>query len=294
MYAMPFIEPQRRSAETATRNRAQATPAPGRPSAEQVPEAAPVLRRDDALGRSLSTAVLHRKDKADTAPAAPGRTQILYERDHSARAQQLHDLHPSAFSDDIDQAQPEARNIDTLVLWGHGTDNSLLMKDVATMTKLIKSWKALNPKLKTVEVITCNTRHWKDTKAARKDNSGKAFIDRLRGSLKSGLRSSTRDITIKALPPAVHGKKNTWSILLYHDSTKSWVYICGHGTEQKMFDAKNLIEFDISSTGGAVSYTGDIAEKAQKVISSNADPDRTWTMLYGYLPTLRRSLATVK
>lgn len=186
-------------------------------------------------------------------------------------------------------------NLNTLIFWGHGESSSMCGKSVVDLCKVIADWKKLNPKLKTIEIITCNARHAKGKAAA--------YVDKLKNHLKWDPRiRGTFSMTVKALPVGVGGKHNVWSILLAHGATGSWVYITAPGvTDAEMMQAKNLIEFDRGTTG-AISYTGDLAEKANKVVSARAknpvdvsgNPFNVdWTMTYGYFNTLRACLVVV-
>lgn len=270
---MSFTEPQLWPTGPAGPRRAPVAPGATQPSPTAGPDH-PVVRTDDALGRDLATAVLQRRPSKKP-PPVPGRMQILYESDHAGRAAQMVQTHPSAYADAIAQKAPEDRNIDMIVLWGHGTDNILLGTSDTVMAKKLANWKHVDPRLTTVGVITCNTRHFNATyQAAIDENKKKGYIDRLKKNTRSK-GSTTKDITFKALPVSEFGKKNTWSILLHHDPSQGWVYVTGHGTEQAMFDGKNLIEFVINpTTGGAVSYTGDIVTRAQQVLAGPTGKDR--------------------
>lgn len=69
-------------------------PLPARPLPPLPPT--PTEQADDAPGQDLATAVQQRK-KPGKAPAAPGRTQILYEHENATRANDLQTLHLSAY-----------------------------------------------------------------------------------------------------------------------------------------------------------------------------------------------------
>jgi len=89
--------------------------------------------------------------------------QILYEvtnqkDSHSERAAALGAFIGAAKWDAIGGSAVR-RGIHTLIFWGHGSILTLCGKNADAIVEIIKSWKALNPDLKTVEVITCNSRH---------------------------------------------------------------------------------------------------------------------------------------
>ena len=147
------------------------------------------------------------------------------------------------------------------------------------MVKVIAAWKKLNSQLNTVELITCNARHF--------TGSTDSFANQLKKGLHSGLLSSTRSITVKALPVTVTGSQNAFSILLADTNTKSWCYVTGPGTDDKiMFEGANLISYE-----NGKSFKGDIAVRANQVVRDN--PNRKWTMNYGYFNMLRRNLVTI-
>jgi hypothetical protein len=173
--------------------------------------------------------------------------------------------------------------LDTLVFWGHGDAYRLCNKTPNDMVKTISAWKKLNPQLNTVELITCNARHF--------TGPNDSYANQLKKGLRSGFRSSTRNITVKALPVTVSGSQNAFSILLAEPNTKSWCYVTGPGTDDKiMFQGANLINY-IEIDGKSVSFKGDIAQRADKVVREN--PTRKWTMNYGYFNTLRHNLVAI-
>lgn len=217
--------------------------------------------------------------------------QILFEgppghgkNDHGPRGRALAQV-SGAGSGYIETAVPTPKSIDTLTLWGHGDAAKLCGMDAKDISEVVKKWKAVNPGLKTVEIITCNARH--------ASGGGKAFVDQLKNKL-HGFRSSTRDVQIKGLPVAVGGKSNAWSILLAEPTHKSWVYITAPGANDSLLmQAKSLIDFEPTPNGqGLQSYRGDIAIKADGSVRT-APMNRQWTMNYGYLNTLRSHLVKV-
>jgi hypothetical protein len=229
---------------------------------------------------------------------------ILYESkpgakdSHEERARELAAITPGARIGNIDTTPPRPLPfpLDTLIFWGHGDQGQLCGKSAMELCRLIGEWQKLNLELKTVELITCNVRHC--------DGARDPYADRVKHHLKWDPRiQGTLKLKVKALPVNVGGKVNAWSILLAHPPTKSWVYITAPGiTDADMMRAKNLIEFDRGLTG-AISYTGDLAKKANKVVSSRASKPMDasglpfqvkWTMNYGYFNTLRNHLVEVK
>lgn len=202
--------------------------------------------------------------------------------DHAKRATSLASATPGSRHGEISATVPGAvTGLDTLTFWGHGDSFKLCGKNASDIVKVISKWKSKNSKIKTVELITCNARHC---------SGGDSFANQVKS--KFGIMSGTRGITLKALPVTVTGKNNAWSILLAETNTKSWVYVTAPGTDDKMLmSASGLINFTTNATGGLASFNGDIAKRADETVRTN--PDRKWTMNYGYFNTLRACLVKI-
>jgi hypothetical protein len=202
---------------------------------------------------------------------------------HGPRAQALSGVTPGSRCGDIATTQASAIvGLDTLAFWGHGDAHKLCNKSPDQLFSLIKDWKRLNPALKTIEIITCNARHAVGTNP---------FANRLKS--KFGVLSGTRGMVVKALPVTVTGKNNAWSILLAETIHNSWCYVTAPGTDDKLLmQAQSLIAFEQNETGGLRSYRGDIATRADQMVRAN--PQRQWTMNYGYFNTLRAHLGVVR
>ena len=180
------------------------------------------------------------------------------------RAVALASVEGQAYHGLIDSIKPDIRRaqpLETLVFWGHGDAYKLCHKTPGELVDIIKAWKKSNPTLKTVELITCNARH-----ATGKTTS---YSKQVKSKLKSGIRSSTRDVKVKALPVTVTGSHDAFSILLAETRTKSWVYVTGPGTnDDVMMEGARLINFH-TVNGKTVSFTGDIAARANEVIKAH-------------------------
>lgn len=200
---------------------------------------------------------------------------------HGPRAQALSSVTAGSKVADITTAPKAVTGLDTLAFWGHGDQFKLCGNSVNDMRTVISGWKNLNSGLKTIEIITCNARHC---------SAGDPFAKRLKSSF--GIMSGTRGLKVKALPTTVTGKTNAWSILLAEPGFRSWVYITAPGkTDSLLMQANTLIQFQTNATGGLVSFKGDIAQRADKVVREHRD--RKWTMNYGYFNTLRAHLSNV-
>lgn len=201
---------------------------------------------------------------------------------HGPRTQALVTVTPRSRCGDIATTTACAiPGLHTLAFWGHGDRYRLCGKNVNELFSVIKAWKSLNSDLKTIEIITCNARH---------AVGGDPFASRLKA--KFGFLSGTRGMVVKALPVTVTGSANAWSILLAETIHNSWCYITAPGaTDALLMQASSLIQFQRNANGGLVSYRGDIATRANETIKAN--PNRQWTMNYGYFNTLRANLVTV-
>jgi hypothetical protein len=213
---------------------------------------------------------------------------ILTPQDHAARGHALASVTPGSRMAPIEAppipANPPGGAIDTLTLWGHGEQYKFCDRTGADIARLVGEWKKVHPQIKTLELITCNARHF--------TTHTDAMADQVKTGLRSGFMNACRDIAVKALPVTVSGKFNAWSILLADTTTKSWVYVTAPGVnDAELQKAQSLIRFTTTPSGGKVSFTGDIAARADQMVRAN--PTRTWTMNYGYFNTLRAHLGVV-
>ena len=210
--------------------------------------------------------------------------QILYTQDHQARAVALASVEAASVSGLIDSKPSKKAGLDTLTFWGHGDPFKFCTKTADELAKIIKEWKKENSSLKTVELITCNARHFST-------GASDSFANQLKSAMRSGILSSTRDIKVKGLPVGVTGAQNAWSILLADPNTKSWVYVSAPGmNDDEMMKGQGLIRFhDVA--GRKVSFNGDIAQRANEMVK--AHPSRKWSMNYGYFNNLRKNLVPI-
>jgi hypothetical protein len=218
--------------------------------------------------------------------------QILYEvtnqkDSHSERAAALGAFIGAAKWDAIGGSAVR-RGIHTLIFWGHGSILTLCGKNADAIVEIIKSWKALNPDLKTVEVITCNSRHGA--------LDALPFIGKIKAGMRRGIRSSTHDVKLKSLPVNVNGALGGFSILLAEASTKTWCYITSSGDKDTtMMYARGEMD-RMASDAKKAGTPVDLATLAEEVIkvTGRKDPDgQYFTMNYGHFNTLRDSLSLV-
>jgi len=209
--------------------------------------------------------------------------QILYTQDHLARGAALASVIPQAQHGLISTDPTTKVGLDTLVFWGHGTFVSLCDLQVGPMVTLIKNWKRLNPMLKTVEILTCNSRH----APTGYDN----FAKQMKNGLRAGFRSRTRNIVVKALPVFHGGSLNACSILLAHAPNHTWCYITAPALDlqrpdQYLTEASNYVK-EVSKE---LAY--DLAQAGNRVAIDVKD--RQFTLNYGRFNTLRAQLGEVK
>ena len=209
---------------------------------------------------------------------------ILYTQDHAARGSTLSSVLPGSKHGLVSIKPTKFEGMDTLTFWGHGDFAGFCDLTPSELVKLIGKWKSLNAKLKTVELITCNARH---------TYAGDPLADKIKSALRRGILQGTSGLVVKALPVTVTGKMNAWSILLAETTHRSWVYVTAPGkTDALMMQAQNLVRYEIGPSGGAESFNGDMAAKADRIVRET--PDREWTMNYGYFNALRNNLVVVK
>jgi hypothetical protein len=248
---------------------------------------------------------------------------IMFEADHEARARALATETPGAQAVRFDAQQTAFPKLQTLVIFCHGTATALCGIPSSAMAAYIARLKAVSPTLSSVEVLTCDARHYSSTSR----DVSESYTSQLLRALKAN--RATAAIVLKGLPvdatanksaqkpsllnkvglgaqPAANGR-DAYSILLADVATKSWVYVTAPrllvngNPETLMRYAANLITMDDS---GTALYKGDIAARAaiktkitdqpDLVTPSNPRVPRTWTMTYGYFRTLRATLAVVR
>src|SRR5262245_17113559 len=90
---------------------------------------------------------------------------ILYDpKDHTDRALAMKNtLNNEARVGTIDARPVDVTGLKTLIIWGHGSHTGLCNKTGKEIVAIIAAWKAKNPDLKTVEIITCNSMHFDDS-----------------------------------------------------------------------------------------------------------------------------------
>jgi hypothetical protein len=217
--------------------------------------------------------------------------QILYGDDgHKARCAALAAATPgasvgSATGPALDK---KVLQIDTLSFWGHGDAMKFCQMTAAEFASKVKEWMKWNPAIKTVEIITCNSRH--GTIDSKKLDDGtvevswiKSYTEQVKPALKK------LGVVVKALPMGMGASgANRWSILKFSPTTNTWLYITADGPKDtdSMWPAVTKVEQDplFQSTKNFV--TAGSAVKAR-------DTMRKYTIDFGTMGQLRSSLITL-
>lgn len=241
--------------------------------------------------------------------------QILFEGDHKLRADTLaNSLANDALSDPVDKKPVKVAGLKRLVFWGHGDKGSLCHKPARDIVQLIKDWKSLNDGLKTVEILTCNARHFTDTTAGdvvpekhlksllthmdkdkRIDNS---MAKQIKRGLKYSIYPSVRKLKLLAMPVSVNGGHNQTSILYWDGNTTSWCYVTG-ANDPEMFRISNNIKLikrnppDPSRKWGSP-RAGDFPTKLAAAQVEFPSPTDYLDTIAGDLTTLRNVLVEIE
>lgn len=169
---------------------------------------------------------------------------ILYEDDHDTRAIALQaSLANRAKVYPVLTTPCKQPGLTRLIFWGHGDEKALCGRTAADIHRIIKEWRQLNDGLAHVEIITCNSAHWRP--AAKKKNQarshyqstlahlgGKAVNDsfgkQIKRSLKYSGHKTLQKIHVWGMAHSdVSGHKNVVSILLWDKDTSTWALIPG-------------------------------------------------------------------
>jgi len=173
-----------------------------------------------------------------------GDIAILYEADHDMRAIALEtSLVNQATAYPVDAQPCKQAGLKTIIFWGHGDEHALCGKTADAIYRLIKEWKKLNDGLDTIEILTCNSAHWRPStdKADRAKRHWQSqlthmgskeindsFNKQIKRALKYSSHGSLKKIHVKGMPfSGQTGHKNTVSILLWDKDTSTWALIPG-------------------------------------------------------------------
>lgn len=91
---------------------------------------------------------------------------VLWGKEHQWRASNL----AAVLGESVAQLELAAKGAipvsadSTLTIWGHGGSEIFAEMNASALGDFIKAWKAKNPALKTVELVTCDARHASDNR----------------------------------------------------------------------------------------------------------------------------------
>jgi len=204
---------------------------------------------------------------------------------HRDRASALAAATPAAIVTSI-KTPPKGNNlnVDTLTFWGHGDASHFCGLTASEFVSLVKEWKKNNP-VKTVEIITCNSRHgtidsWKNDKGEKETAWVKSYTDQV----KPGLRKL--GLTIKALPMGIGWSgENRWSILKFSPTTNTWMYVTAGGDKDTdaMWPGVTKVEQDDTFKATKdFTLAGEVVKDREKLRNSTLD--------YGDIGDLRNAL----
>ena len=194
---------------------------------------------------------------------------ILYEGDHEERAQELNNsLVNSSEKLPVEAPARTVVGLKTLILWGHGDEYVLCGKNDREIFELIKAWRKLNPYLRTVEILTCNSAHWRPQSKTSTTKPKEYFLSQLahlgkgkvvnnsfnkqvKRRLKYSFSGDLRQIKVRGMPFSdLSGHRGSVSILLWDKDTCTWALVpgkcmTGYGSDQQMNWKKQMLIIDM-------------------------------------------------
>ena len=158
---------------------------------------------------------------------------IWGEDDHEVRAKALATAY-STTAVSIRSAPKAVAGLDTLVFWGHGDTTAFCHLSAADFVACVVAWRALNPGLETVEMLTCNARH--------SQTSTDSYTDQVVTALSRRQARAVDKVRFKALPVAVtkSGQTCKWSILKWHGASATWAYVAAPSRDMVNYHDKNM------------------------------------------------------
>ena len=178
--------------------------------------------------------------------------------------------------------------IDTLTFWGHGDATRFCGMSAMEFTNKVKEWMKWNPTIKTLEIITCNSRHGTIDSVKLDDGTiERSWVKSYTDQVKPGLKKL--GLTVKALPMGMGASgANRWSILKFSPTTNTWLYVTADGEKDTdvMWPAVTKVEQDPLFKATKSFVTAGAAVKA-------ADTLRKYTIDFGSIGGLRSALVTL-
>ena len=142
-----------------------------------------------------------------------------------------------------------------------------------------------NPTIKTLEIITCNSRHGTlDSKKLGDGTVEQSWVKSYTDQVKPGLKKL--GLTVKALPMGMGSiAANRWSILKFSPTTNTWLYVTANGAKDtdEMWPAIHKVEQDPLFLASKNFVTAGAAVKARDTL-------RKYTIDFGTIGQLRNAL----
>jgi hypothetical protein len=210
--------------------------------------------------------------------------------DHTGRCAALASVTPGAsvVSATGPALDKKVLKIQTLTFWGHGDASTFCQLSATQFINKVGEWIKWNPSIKTLEIITCNSRHgtslsWRNENDVIEKSWVKSYTDQVKPALKR------MGLTIKALPMGMGaGGANLWSVLRYNSESRTWLYVTANGAKDTdvMWPGVEKVENDENFKRSKNYVTAGAAVKAR-------DNLRQYTLDFGTINTLRSALITL-
>ena len=175
--------------------------------------------------------------------------------------------------------------IHTLAFWGHGDSSKFCGLTAEDFTKKVMEWIKWNPTIKTVEIITCNSRHGTlDSKPTGGGEIERSWVESYTDQVKPKLHKM--GLTVKALPMGIGSAgAHRWSILRFSPTSNTWLYITADGARDTdaMWPGVHAVEQDPLFQASKNFVTAGHAVKARET-------RRKFTIDFGTIGQLRSSL----
>ncbi|SFH00879.1 hypothetical protein SAMN05518865_12925 [Duganella sp. CF458] len=195
---------------------------------------------------------------------------IIWGKEHKARGEALaaavgeKAAEAANLSRSNEGIQPLRCDDSTLSIWGHGGETSLAEMLDVELGALIVAWKAMNPALRTVELVTCNAQHNQEPLAGYARRVA-AFVER-----------KYKDVAVKALPRGQHA--DDYSVLWASNGNPvSFCYITAPSTRTLTYASDQLKALEPAKNYDLSLVASEMAKARRLVEPSNysvlAGPD---------------------
>ena len=213
----------------------------------------------------------------------PARAYVVFDADHPERARALAKTVKEPASR-LDQNNIPVSGDTTLTIWGHGDQRRLADLTAPELIQYLKAWKKKNPKLTTIEIVTCDARH------AQNDTYA-AYADQVVALIAK--EKDLKGLTVKALPAGL--TKNSDSIL-YADDKGGFCYMTA-SAPNVFTEVNTRLYLAVKEEDGKGQTGKAVSEICNQVASGRAaekEKARLYTLMFGQLDNLRNYLSVVK